>query len=93
MRLSPSKIKAMEQIYFDNSATTPLCNAAKARMCEVMEHYGNPSSLHAMGETAHTILLLLTALVAERTGLLAATLTLGISTLELLLATASLLTL
>lgn len=56
MRLSPSKIKAMEQIYFDNSATTPLCDAAKARMCEVMEHYGNPSSLHAMGETAHTVL-------------------------------------
>lgn len=46
----------MEQIYFDNSATTPLCDAAKARMCEAMEHYGNPSSLHALGETAHTML-------------------------------------
>ena len=46
----------MEHIYFDNSATTPLCEAAKTRMCEVMEHYGNPSSLHAMGEIAHSIL-------------------------------------
>ena len=46
----------MEEIYFDNSATTPLCDAAKARMCEAMEHYGNPSSLHAMGEAAHSIL-------------------------------------
>ncbi len=46
----------MEQIYFDNSATTPLCEAAKMRMCEVMAHYGNPSSLHALGESAHSIL-------------------------------------
>ena len=46
----------MQQIYLDNSATTPLSDAVKARMCEVMEHFGNPSSLHAVGETAHGIL-------------------------------------
>jgi cysteine desulfurase len=33
-------------IYLDNSATTPLCEAAKQAMIEAMERYGNPSSLH-----------------------------------------------
>ena len=46
----------MKEIYLDNSATTPLSNAAKARMTEVMEIYGNPSSLHTMGQTAHETL-------------------------------------
>ena len=42
-----------QEIYLDNSATTPLCDAAKAAMQEVMEHtYGNPSSLHALGLAA-----------------------------------------
>lgn len=45
-----------EQIYLDNSATTPLSNAAKAKMTEAMEIYGNPSSLHAAGQAAHTLL-------------------------------------
>jgi len=43
-------------IYFDNSATTALSQAAKKRMIEAMETYGNPSSLHAAGEAAHTLL-------------------------------------
>lgn len=42
----------MSEIYFDNSATTALSPAAKAAMCEAMEHYGNPSSLHARGTEA-----------------------------------------
>ena len=46
----------MREIYLDNSATTPLLPAVKERMCEVMEHYGNPSSLHAKGNDAHEIL-------------------------------------
>ena len=46
----------MNEIYLDNSATTPLSEAAKARMREVMEIYGNPSSLHAIGQTAHEAL-------------------------------------
>ena len=43
----------MKEIYLDNSATTPLSAAAKTRMVDVMEIYGNPSSLHTMGQRAH----------------------------------------
>lgn len=42
----------MKEIYFDNSATTALSPAVKAAMCEAMEGYGNPSSLHASGTEA-----------------------------------------
>lgn len=43
-------------IYFDNSATTALCPEAKAAMTEAMEIYGNPSSLHGAGQSAHLLL-------------------------------------
>ena len=36
-------------IYFDNSATTPLCPQAKAAMVAAMEEYANPSSVHEAG--------------------------------------------
>lgn len=40
-------------IYFDNSATTELCEAAKKKIGEVAESiYGNPSSLHSAGLAA-----------------------------------------
>lgn len=42
-------------IYFDNSATTPLCEEAKKAMAEAMERYGNPSSLHDLGLEAESI--------------------------------------
>ncbi len=42
-------------IYFDNSATTPLCSEAKAAMTEAMEQFGNPSSVHGQGAKAHAI--------------------------------------
>lgn len=45
-----------ELIYLDNSATTPLCPAARARMLAAMDCYGNPSSTHAAGQAAHTLL-------------------------------------
>ena len=45
----------MRDIYLDNSATTPLCNAAKEAMYQAMELYGNPSSLHSVGQAAHTL--------------------------------------
>lgn len=44
-----------EIIYFDNSATTPLCTSAKEAMLDAMERYGNPSSLHDMGLDAESI--------------------------------------
>ncbi len=43
-------------IYLDNSATTPLCPEAIAAMQEAMETFGNPSSLHAVGQAADAIL-------------------------------------
>lgn len=46
----------METIYLDNSATTPLCSEAKTAMTAAMEIYGNPSSLHGMGQAAHALL-------------------------------------
>lgn len=40
-------------IYLDNSATTPVCDAALQKYIEIsMECYGNPSSLHALGFSA-----------------------------------------
>ena len=40
----------LEEIYFDNSATTRVCEEAAAKAVEMMtQNYGNPSSLHTMG--------------------------------------------
>ena len=47
----------MAEIYFDNSATTKISEGAKNKMIEVMEkHFGNPSSLHAVGLDAEHIM-------------------------------------
>ena len=43
-------------ISLDNSATTPLSPEALTAMMQAMGHYGNPSSLHSLGQDAHTIL-------------------------------------
>lgn len=42
--------------YLDNSATTPLCQAAITAMTESMARFGNPSSLHLLGAEALTAL-------------------------------------
>lgn len=39
----------MTDIYFDNSATTALCEKSRDEMIRIMELYGNPSSLHSLG--------------------------------------------
>lgn len=46
----------MNTVYLDNSATTPLSEAAKEALREAMEHYGNPSSLHTVGLEAESML-------------------------------------
>lgn len=47
----------MNEIYFDNSATTALCDEAKTAMYGVIDSvYGNPSSLHSVGLAAEKIL-------------------------------------
>ena len=45
-----------KEIYLDNSATTPLSDAAKAKIAEAMEIYGNPSSLHSAGQSAEKLI-------------------------------------
>ncbi len=39
----------LSEAYFDNSATTALCEKAKTAITKACEMYGNPSSLHKMG--------------------------------------------
>ena len=43
-------------VYLDNSATTPISDAAKAKISEAVECYGNPSSLHNVGLKAERLL-------------------------------------
>ena len=45
----------MKQIYLDNSATTALSDAAKAKINEAIEIFGNPSSLHPAGQAARKL--------------------------------------
>lgn len=42
----------MKEIYMDNSATTPLCDAAKQAIIDGFDTFGNPSSLHSLGHAA-----------------------------------------
>lgn len=46
----------MTDVYFDNSATTRLSDAAKRRMTDAFEIYGNPSSVHSAGDRAAKLL-------------------------------------
>jgi len=45
------------RVYLDNAATTPLDPEVMKEMCKVMENtYGNPSSIHAQGREARTLI-------------------------------------
>jgi cysteine desulfurase len=45
------------RVYFDNAATTPLDPEVLKQMCAVMETtFGNPSSIHAFGREARTLI-------------------------------------
>lgn len=58
----------MKEIYLDNSATTALCESAKAKMREAMDCYGNPSSLHSMGLVARELVENARAAIAKTLG-------------------------
>ena len=45
-----------KEIYLDNSATTVLSPVVCQKITEVCEIYGNPSSLHSMGQSAEKII-------------------------------------
>ncbi len=47
---------AEKMIYLDNSATTPLSAAAKEKMLEAFDSFGNPSSLHSEGLAAQKLI-------------------------------------
>ena len=59
----------VKDIYLDNSATTRLGPEAKSAMQEVMETFGNPSSLHALGIEAEKVVSTARRQVAEALGL------------------------
>ena len=42
-------------VYLDNSATTPLSEASREALAEAMECFGNPSSLHTLGQSAEAL--------------------------------------
>lgn len=46
----------MARVYLDYNATTPLRDEARAAMCAAMDHFGNPSSVHAEGRAAKSII-------------------------------------
>jgi len=46
----------MQPIYLDNSATTALSEAARQKMLEAMDAYGNPSSYHQLGRKSAALL-------------------------------------
>ena len=59
----------MDYIYLDNSATTALSVEARARMTELMDCFGNPSSLHGVGREAAAVLASARMSIARSLGL------------------------
>lgn len=45
-------MNSQKEIYLDNSATTPLSPAVKKKIAQMLDVYGNPSSLHSLGQRA-----------------------------------------
>lgn len=45
----------MREVYLDNNATTPLAAEVKQVISDVMESYGNPSSIHTAGKRTRSI--------------------------------------
>ena len=57
-RISNKGMKHMRMIYADNAATTPVSATARRVFLETMDAaWGNPSSLHTVGQTAAEVLL------------------------------------
>lgn len=43
-------------VYLDNNATTPLSSGVKETLVHMLDEYGNPSSLHSLGQRANSLL-------------------------------------
>ena len=47
----------IEQLYFDIAATTPLDKNVAALINKInIENFGNPSSIHSIGQKSHNII-------------------------------------
>ena len=57
------------EIYLDNSATTPLSEAARRAIADAACHYGNPSSLHRKGQEAEELVRLAREQILQGLGL------------------------
>ena len=44
------------QVYLDNAATTPLSKETKLYLTQLLDEYGNPSSMHSIGQSAKQII-------------------------------------
>lgn len=44
------------KVYLDYAGTTPLTDSVKQYLISILEHYGNPSSLHSVGEPVKQII-------------------------------------
>ena len=49
-------MRSNNYVYLDNSATTPLSVAARTAIGEAAECFGNPSSLHALGQRSEGLI-------------------------------------
>lgn len=58
----------MQRVYLDHNATTPLRDEARAAMISAMDSVGNPSSVHAEGRAAKSIIETARAQVAAALG-------------------------
>ena len=58
----------MNPIYLDYNATTPLDPAVKDALITSLENFGNPSSSHSYGKTAHQALDVEVAFAAYTSG-------------------------
>lgn len=47
---------AIETVYLDHNATTPMAQSVREAVAEAMEYFGNPSSIHSHGVAASKIL-------------------------------------
>ena len=54
--MEKTRINITKNIYLDNAATTPLSDSMKEYLISMLDLYGNPSSLHSVGDPTKQII-------------------------------------
>lgn len=54
--MEKTRINITKKIYLDNAATTPLSDSMKEYLISILGFWGNPSSLHSVGDPAKQII-------------------------------------